>query len=141
MTAVLSARAKELKLDSQFQCVIKAYEKANKAYQEQSKKKNTETKQAIPFHYDGKGNLITSVENFLLILRNDEFFAGLKFNLLSNCPEIERNGETERWSDIDDSMAREYIEKKYHIHHRDKLEDALRILFHEKEYHPIKDII
>jgi predicted P-loop ATPase len=76
-----------------------------------------------------------------MILRNDKTFASLRFNQLSYCPEHIVNGKLERWQDKDDSQTRAYIEQNYKIHSREKLDDALRIIFAEREYHPIKQII
>ena len=74
-------------------------------------------------------------------MRNDSAFESLTFNQLSYSPEHTVDGKKERWQDKDDSWARFYIEQKYNIHNREKLDDALRIVFAEKEYHPIKNII
>lgn len=145
LKAMLFARLSELKADKelkfQVKKMFKAFEKADKeladAYTRQNAKKNSE----IPLTFDGQGKPMATIDNFLMILRNDKKFESLKFNLLSYCPEHLVNGKLERWQDKDDSQARFYIEQKYHIHSREKLDDALRILFAEREYHPIKDII
>ena len=88
-----------------------------------------------------KGAVISTVENFLLILENDEHFSGLQFNLLAYCPEQIRNFVPVRWTDADDAEARRYIEATYGIHSKEKLSDALRIVFRRNEYHPIRDCI
>lgn len=106
-------------------------------YTREHAKKNAE----IPLKFDGKGNPMNTIENYLMILRNDDYFKSLKFNLLSRSPEYTESGKIKRWQDKNDSEAREYIETKYHIHNREKFDDALRILFAEREYHPIRDII
>ena len=36
---------------------------------------------------DGNGKPITSIENFVEIMRQDEFFSGIRFNLLTYSPE------------------------------------------------------
>lgn len=106
----------------------------------------TETTQAVPkwqygFMRNQYGAPVRSVENFLLILENDEHFADLQFNLLAYCPEQLRNGKPERWTDSDDAEARRYIEMTYGLHSQQKLDDALRIVFRRHEYHPIRDYI
>ena len=80
-------------------------------------------------------------ENYVKILENDEHFKGLQFNLLSYSPEKVIFGAPERWTDSDDADARRYIESTYKIHSVQKLDDALRIVFRNKEYHPIRQCI
>ena len=92
---------------------------------------------AKDFMLGEKNKIVTTVENFVLILENDEHFSGLKFNLLAYCPEQVRGGIPERWTDSDDAEARRYIEKTYGIHSKEKLSDAFRIVFRRNEYHPV----
>ena len=145
LKALCFARLEELNatkdLKNQFKKVFKAYENADrelaKAYTKQNAKNNTN----IPLNFDGQGKPLSTIDNFVMILRNDPYFESLKFNQLSYSPEHTVDGKIEKWQDKDDSKARFYIEQKYKIHSREKLDDALRILFAEREYHPIKQII
>ena len=145
LKALYFARLNELNADkdlkNQVKKMFKAFEKADKeladAYTRQHAKENAE----IPLTFDGQGRPMATIDNFLMILRNDKTFESLRFNQLSYCPEHIVNGKLERWQDKDDSRARAYIEQKYKIHSREKLDDALRIIFAEREYHPIKQII
>ena len=145
LKALYFARLQELQADkelkNQVKKMFKAFEKADKeladAYTRQHAKENAE----IPLTFDGQGRPMATIDNFLMILRNDKTFASLRFNQLSYCPEHIVNGKLERWQDKDDSRTRAYIEQKYKIHSREKLDDALRIIFAEREYHPIKQII
>ena len=145
LKALYFARMQELKADrelkEQVKRMFKAFDTAERemadAYTKENAKKNAE----ICLAFDGKGQPLSTIDNFLLILRNDKEFESLRFNQLSYSPEHIVNGKLERWQDKDDSRARFYIEQKYKIHNREKLDDALRILFAEREYHPIKQII
>lgn len=145
LKALYFARMAELKADKELKEQVKkmfmAFDRAERemadAYTKENAKKNTE----IALAFDGKGQPLSTIDNFLLILRNDKIFESLRFNLLSHSPEHIVDGKIERWQDKDDSKARFYIEQKYHIHNREKLDDALRILFSEREYHPIRQII
>jgi predicted P-loop ATPase len=145
LKALYFARMQELKADKelkeQVKRMFKAFDTAERemadAYTKENAKKNAE----ICLAFDGKGQPLSTIDNFLLILRNDKEFESLRFNQLSYSPEHIVDGKLERWQDKDDSRARFYIEQKYHIHNREKLDDALRILFAEREYHPIKQII
>ncbi len=145
LKALYFARMQELKADKelkeQVKRMFKAFDTAERemadAYTKENAKKNAE----IALAFDGKGQPLSTIDNFLLILRNDKEFESLRFNQLSYSPEHIVDGKLERWQDKDDSKARFYIEQKYKIHNREKLDDALRILFSEREYHPIKQII
>lgn len=145
LKALYFARLQELQADkelkNQVKKMFKAFEKADKeladAYTRQHAKENAK----IPLAFDGQGRPMATIDNFLMILRNDKMFESLRFNQLSYSPEHIVNGKLERWQDKDDSRTRAYIEQKYKIHNREKLDDALRIIFSEREYHPIKDKI
>ena len=139
--ALLTIKANELKIGKEFAKIISLYNKADKALAEQYTKVNAIKNSDIFLDFTSKGIPDVTVDNFLRILRGDGHFKSLKFNLLANAPEKVIDGSVVRWSDTDDSDARSYIEKKYHIHSKDKLEDALKIRFREVEYHPIKEII
>jgi predicted P-loop ATPase len=120
---------------------FKAFEKADKELADYYTRENAKSNSNIRLAFDGQGKPLSTIDNFLMILRNDPKFSSLKFNQLSYSPEHTVNGKIERWQDKDDSWARMYIEQKYKIHSREKLDDALRIIFAEREYHPIKQII
>lgn len=145
LKALYFARMQELNADKelkeQVKRMFKAFDTAERemadAYTKENAKKNAE----ICLAFDGKGQPLSTIDNFLLILRNDKEFESLRFNQLSYSPEHIVDGKIERWQDKDDSRARLYIEQKYHIHNREKLDDAFRVLFAEREYHPIKQII
>ena len=145
LRALYFARLAELEatreVTDQVKRMFKAFDIAEKemadAYSRQNAKKNND----IQLAFDGRGRPLSTIDNFLLVLRNDKTFESLRFNQLSYSPEHIVDGKLERWQDKDDSKARFYIEQKYKIHSREKLDDALRILFAEREYHPIKQIV
>lgn len=141
LKACFLARAKELGMEKEVRSVLRAYDSADKKLADEYTRQNAADKSKLPLVFDSKGNPANTIENFLIILRSDGFFSGMKFNMLTHSPEIEKDGVTRRWDDTDDSRTRSYIEKKYHIHSQPKLEDALRIVFHEHEYHPVKQLI
>ena len=139
--ALVISRAKELKMERELTAVLKVYDKADKRLAEEYTRKNATANSRIFLNYDSQGKPLITIENFLAIIRNDEYFADLRFNLLTYSPEKVRDGKLVRWSDADDSEARNYVEKAYNLHSQPKLDDALRIVFREREYHPIKNII
>lgn len=141
LKAILMAKSKELKLEKELSVVIKAFDEADKKLADEYTRNYAKSSMDIPLKIDGRGKPLSTIDNFLLILRKDNHFSDLRFNLLTYSPETVENAEVRRWTDADDSATRYYIENKYRIHSQPKLDDALRIVFHEREYHPIKQII
>jgi predicted P-loop ATPase len=148
LKAVCTLRARELGAEKDITAIFKVYDKAEKRLIEEFNHANAEkaensSKPAfdIPLLCDNKGRPLCVIENFLMIIRGDVYFESLKFNQLAYSPEKTADGKITRWTDADDAAARNYIESKYNLHHVQKLDDALRIVFAEREYHPIKDII
>lgn len=139
--AMLEVKAKELGVQQQFRKVIKAYNNANEQLAGEYKRRSAARNAPIILDYESNGKPTTSIDNFLQVLKHDKKFEGLKFNLLTYSPEQVRNGNAERWSDSDDAETRRYIEKKYKFHNQQKCDDALRIVFAENEYHPIRDLV
>ena len=92
---------------------------------------------AAMLKHDGKGRPLKSIENFVTILQQDTVFAGLRFNSLTSAAE----GAAGRWTDMDDALARRYIENTYGLYNPQKLEDALAIVAGANSYHPVKQLI
>jgi len=90
---------------------------------------------------DNKNNIANTISNYLTLLCNDRIFESIRYNLLSHTAEILEDGKYRKWEDADDSFYRSYIEETYHIHSKDKSEDAFRQFLKLREYHPIKEII
>ena len=93
----------------------------------------------------GKDKVAVTIENFLTIMRHDAFYSNIKFNDLANSGEIHsmKDGkpDIQKWSDSDDSKSRNYIESTYHLYNVGKHDDAVRIMFSERRYNPVMDII
>ena len=145
LKAMYFARMQELQADKdlkeQVKRMFKTFDAAERDLANAYTKENARRHSDVSIAYDGKGQPLVTIDNFLSILRNDPKFASLRFNQLSYSPEHIVDGKIERWLDKDDSIARCYIEEKYKLHHEKKFDDALRIIFSEREYHPIKQII
>ncbi len=141
LSALLMVKARELGIEKEFTKVLKAYNKADKKLADEYTREQAIQNAEIPLKFDGKGQPLQTIENFITILRRDDYFKEIKFNLLTYSPETTENWETRRWTDADDSRARRYIETNFNLHHPTKLDDALRIIFKEREYHPVKQII
>lgn len=141
LQTLLELRAAELNVEKQFTKVMKACAKADKKLAEQYTKEYAAAHANIPLKFDGKGNPLVTIDNFYLIMCNDNYYKNLQFNELAHCPEIVENGKVRRWTDEDDAASRHYIESTYHIYSESKHDDALRMLFRRRAYHPIRDII
>lgn len=139
--SALLSKAKELGVRMAFNKRLSAYKKE---YKKAAQRKQEQTQPTYDFYLERneKGNVINSTNNYLSILRNDVQYKGkFALNELTGRPEKVEGDTHEKWSDVDESTLKCYIEEKYHIYHEKKLKDALRIIFHENSYHPIKDII
>lgn len=141
LKTLMLVRAKELKIEKEFSSLIKSYDAANQKLADDYTRENAKDNSKIPFVFGNDGKPLKTIDNFLLAIRLDPYFSNMQFNLLTYSPETIENGTVRRWTDTDDSIVRNYIEKKYRLHHAQKLDDALRIVFREREYHPIKNII
>lgn len=96
----------------------------------------------VVLRYNEKGEPANTIENFSAVLNGDPILKdSFLLNELSGNPERLENGEPRRWLDEDDSWLRAYIEKKYHLHNREKLDDAARIKFSQNRYHPVREKI
>lgn len=131
---LLIARAQELGVKTAFKRRLAAYKKDNA--------KINPFRCDFPLTLNDKGNPVASIDNFLQILRHDINYSGTLFlNELTWAPEKHVYGVRSKWSNEDDAELRRYIEKNYKIHNEKKLDDALRIVFAENKYHPVRDLI
>lgn len=133
----IKKRAKELSCDREAAELIKAYTAEEKKIAEQYDRPKTK----IPVELDEHGKIKNTIGNYESIIKNDPHFKGIRFNLLSNMPEIEENGKIRQWEDTDDAEARRYIESYYKIHSTAKYSDAMSVVFRSKAYHPIRQIV
>lgn len=139
--ALIKLRAKDLDCEKTIGELLRAYNRIEKQNADRYTLENAVRRADYPLAYDGRGTPIASIDNFLLIMRVDPHYASIRFNLLSNSPEITENGKIRRFSDADEAESRRYIEKEFGIHSEAKHYDALRILFRERQYHPVRDLI
>ena len=139
--ALLQVRAVELGIERQVEKLIKQYESIDKDMERDYQRQRAYERLKLHLKLDGKGEPLPTIENFLTIMKNDPRYAGVKYNLLANKPEVHCKGQILTWTDTDDASSRKYIETTYHIHNEGKHRDALRLLFREREYHPVKDIV
>ncbi len=135
--AVVLSRATELRIKTPVSNIFKTMDKTERELASQKKYNENE----VPLQRGKEQKPLNTIQNYLNVLRNDPIFDGLCFNQLTYAPEVYTDNGLRRWVDADDSQARQYIEEKYELYSIPKLDDALRLIFREREYHPIKQII
>ena len=94
-----------------------------------------------------KGECNASIDNALIILRNDPVLKGLfaldKFSLREvatrNMPWRKITPKTRYLKDSDDVGVRHYIETKYALKSKQCIQDAMVLIVEENGFHPIKD--
>ena len=92
------------------------------------------------------GAPLETIKNFLSIMIEDPKYMQIRFNLISNQAEVittNNVGEStvRNWTDTEEAISRNYIEERYKLFSVQKHTDALRILFHKREFNPIIDLI
>ena len=94
---------------------------------------------------DKNGNPRLVIANFVAVMEGDSHYAGIRYNELSSRAEIHytKDGEpaVRPWTDADEARSMNYIENKYGMYSRDKHTAALRILFDERSYNPLRDLV
>lgn len=104
----------------------------------------------IPFlDRDSMSKPMPTIFNFKSIMLQKEFYENVRFNVLANCAERHittvKNGqkivEIHKWTDADEALSKEYIEQNFGIYSDKKHYDALRILFRERSYNPVIELL
>lgn len=111
---------------------------------EESVVENTEWTKKLTLSKSGAFE--ASLDNILLILRNDSNLKGLggrdllsgRYTILRKLPWVSRSNY---WTDTDDAGLRWYLESVYHIEGRQKIQDALNLVFDEAAFHPVRDYL
>ena len=90
---------------------------------------------------DADGKPLPVIENFVSIMENDSTYSAVRYNEMMGCAEIHHKGEITKWTDADEARSMMYIESKYGLYSKDKHAAALCLLFEERSYNPIIDIV
>jgi len=139
--ALMQARAKELGISKNISGLISAYKKKDKQIENKYNRSLAKQESSIPLQFEKNGEPSQTIDNIILIMQNDKFYSGVRYNLLKNAPEVQFNKTVRSWSDTDDAESQRYLERAYSIYSKDKHKAALRVLFKDREYHPIRDIV
>lgn len=88
---------------------------------------------------------MNTISNFVKIMENDRRYAGIKFNELRGKAEVHTVNKGKLtvvpWTDADEAHSMQYIESAFGIYSKDKHAAALRILFQERSYNPLIEIV
>lgn len=109
----------------------------------------TDTKWLEKMQIDGKGKYLSTINNILLVLKNDPRLKdriGLNIFenrsvLLKDLPWKKLTAETRYLQDRDDANLRHYLETHYGISSASKISDAIEIVCSENRFHPIREYI
>ena len=95
-----------------------------------------------------KGTIAQTIENIVIILRNDPAIKGavalneMDHNIVSrrSLPWREVTA-TSQWTDADDASLRYYLERTYGVASKDKIFDAVNVVANENKFHPVRDYL
>lgn len=94
---------------------------------------------------DKNGNPVNTISNYVKIMENDRRYSGIRFNEMRGKAEVHstQKGKViiEPWTDADEAHSMQYIESAFGIYSKDKHAAALRILFQERSYNPLIEIV
>jgi predicted P-loop ATPase len=95
-----------------------------------------------------KGALAATIENAVILLRNDPELKGvlalnqMQHNIvaLRDTPWRDVRGESQ-WTDADDAALRFYLERNYGLNSKDKIFDAVNVVAGENAFHPVRNYL
>ena len=94
---------------------------------------------------DRKGNIKDTLDNIVLIIRNDEELQGIAFNCHRDGIDARDGLPWEQikggWSDSDAAALKVYLSRNYGIYSPTKTKDAVVAVAAERAYHPIRDYL
>lgn len=92
-----------------------------------------------------QGLVEPTIENLLMIFRNDDGLRGIRFNVLSGFIEITSpvpwKKELSEWKDSDDSNLYVYLSTEYNAFKRVDINDVLTAIAKERAFHPVREYI
>ena len=128
------------------QSIFTAIDKKRKDQAKQALAKRKQSDTEVYIETGPNGAPLETIGNFLNIMLHDDRYSNIRYNLISNQAEVTTTDfdgieHVRNWTDTEDAISRNYIEEQYKLFSVQKHTDALRILFHQREYNPIKDLI
>ena len=98
----------------------------------------------IPLELDRKGWPVKTIDNFFTALEWDYEFSKVRYNELAQCAEhfsydLFEKPTITRWTDKDLAWVEQHLETYYGLYSPTKLQTALRLFYHHRRYHPIRE--
>ena len=94
---------------------------------------------------DRNGRPLPTISNFVTILENCDAYKNIRYNELWARAEVHEvvngNISIRGWNDADEARSMFFIENTFGIYSKEKHSAALRILFDERRYNPLRDIV
>lgn len=98
---------------------------------------------------DKQGNCMATINNAVLILRNDKYLRGAfaldKFEkrevATKNLPWRKINKNTKYLTDSDDVQVRHYVETRYKLMSKQAIQDGMLLICEENSFHPVKNYL
>lgn len=140
-TLFFQERAKQLGVLDQFKKILKQAAAAADALAQEYTESHADDHKAVHISYAPNGKPEDTTENFIAIMRGDDYFRTFRFNEFIVSPEITQNLVLRKWTDDDDASAMHYIEANYGLWNEQKYRVSLRVLQQERSYHPVREYI
>jgi predicted P-loop ATPase len=98
---------------------------------------------------DKQGNCMATINNAVLVLRNDKYLRGAfaldKFEkrevATKHLPWRKINRNTKYLADSDDVQVRHYVETRYKLTSKQAIQDGMTLICEENSFHPVKEYI
>lgn len=97
---------------------------------------------------DFKGNIASTINNIVLILKNDEKLKNIVYNTMTNNIQItgelpwDKSNNNRCWSSADNACLLLYLEKNYGIYAPYKYKDAMQAYYEtQRKWHPVREYI
>lgn len=94
---------------------------------------------------DKQGHIKDTLDNIVLILRNDEQLQSIAFNRHRDGIDVKNGVPWEQmkpgWNDSDNASLKVFLSRKYGIYSPNKTKDAIIAVATQRAYHPIKEYL
>lgn len=141
MMAYVRRQAMKLDIADIVMDLIKQYTDVEAKESKKAARAASKANAPVDLERDAQGRVQVTIPNFLAVMRGDPYFANVRYNSFRGAPEVVDSGTTRIWVDADDAAAKGHIEGVYKMHNTSKYYDAASILFRDREYHPVRELI
>ena len=138
---LIEDRAAELRMKTNVSGTIKALRAEKRQLQKEAVATRFALNNSLNLELSDTGLPRPTYNNFLTIFHEDPYYDCLHYNLITNRREIHRNSEIIAWQDADEIESKKYIESRYHLREDKTHDNALIVLFRERQYNPIMDMV